>query len=386
MLYSQKRVFAGACLGILIFGMGITTLGSVKQDLMQRFSLSEIGAGTLFSILPLGILTGSLLFGPAADKYGFKYILSGCCLSMFLGFEGMAFASSWWLLRICVFLFGLGGGAMNGASSALVADLSGERKGANLSILGVFFGMGALGMPLVLAALVNRIAYDVIIAAVGALSLAVCLFYLCIRFPAAKLGAGFPIKQVVALIKDPVLLLIAFFLFCQSSLESLVNNWSTSYLIGAKGFADNQALFALSLSVAGMTVMRLLLGSLLKNRSGAALWKIAFILLLSGWALTVLPAGYLMNVLGLIFIGAGLAGGFPLMLGLVADRFSQLSATAFSVVLVVALAGNMLVNYLMGVVVQRSGIQNWSPAIIIEWVVMAMLCVAIVRKTGKQPA
>jgi len=380
MLYAQKKVFVGACLGILIFGLGITTLGSVKQDLMLRFSLSEIGAGTLFSILPLGILVGSLIFGPAADKYGFKYILSGCCFSMFLGFEGIAMASSWWLLRASVFMFGLGGGAMNGASSALVADLSIQKKGANLSILGVFFGIGALGMPLVLGTLVQWFSYSTIIAAVGWLSFAIGIFYLSIKFPAAKLGNGFPLRQVLSLVKDPVLLLIAFFLFCQSSLESLVNNWSTSYLTEAKGFQVKKALFALSLSVAGMTAMRLLLGSVLKQLAQRSLWKISFVLLLLGWGLSVWPVDSLSNVAGLVLIGAGLAGGFPLMLGLVADRFSQLSATAFSVVLVVALAGNMLVNFLMGIVVERSGIHNWSLAIIIEWVVMAILCFCILQK------
>ena len=384
MLNAQRSVFVGACPGILIFGLGITTLGSVKQDLVLRFALSEIGAGTLFSILPLGILAGSLLFGPAADKYGFKHILSGCCFSMFLGFEGIAFASSWWLLKASVFMFGLGGGAMNGASSALVADLSREKKGANLSILGVFFGIGALGMPLILGVLMPWVSYEVIVAAVGGLSLVVGVFYLVIRFPAAKLGAGFPIREVVSLLKDPVLLLIALFLFCQSSLESLVNNWATSFLIGAKGFTDNKALFALSLSVAGMTAMRLLLGSLLKNLTQRTLWIVAFILLLSGWGLSVLTSEYGLCILGLILVGAGLAGGFPLMLGLVAERFSQLSATAFSFVLVVALAGNMLVNYLMGIVVQQSGIAHWGLAVLLEWVVMAVLCFIILSKTGKQ--
>jgi MFS family permease len=384
MLNAQRSVFVGACLGILIFGLGITTLGSVKQDLVLRFALSEIGAGTLFSILPLGILAGSLLFGPAADKYGFKHILSGCCFSMFLGFEGIAFASSWWLLKASVFMFGLGGGAMNGASSALVADLSREKKGANLSILGVFFGIGALGMPLILGVLMHWVSYEVIVAAVGGLSLVIGVFYLVIRFPAAKLGAGFPIREVVSLLKDPVLLLIALFLFCQSSLESLVNNWATSFLIGAKGFTDNKALFALSLSVAGMTAMRLLLGSLLKNLTQRTLWIVAFILLLSGWGLSVLTSEYGLCILGLILVGAGLAGGFPLMLGLVAERFSQLSATAFSFVLVVALAGNMLVNYLMGIVVQQSGIAHWGLAVLLEWVVMAVLCFIILSKTGKQ--
>ena len=376
----KKLIFWGACIGILLFGVGITTLGSVKQDLMVRFQLDEIGAGTLFSVVPLGILMGSLLFGPASDRYGYKYILAGCCFCMFLGFEGLAYAPSWTLIWVSIFLFGLGGGAINGATSALVADLSKEKKGANLSILGVFFGLGALGMPLVLAALEKIISYVNILMVIGFFSFAVAVFYLCIRFPMAKLNNGFPKGEVKKILQDPVLILIAFFLFCQSSLEALVNNWTTSYLTDVKSFTIKNALLSLSFSVAGMTVMRLLLGSLLKNLSFKSLWVISFAFLALG--LGGLRFGYNQTVIffALMVLGGGLAAGFPLMLGLLAERFSHLSATAFSVVLVIALTGNTIVNYLMGIVAEHSGVSNLTYAIGLEWIVMVVLFVLLFYK------
>ena len=54
---------------------------------------------------------------------------------------------------MCMFFIGFGGGIINGGTNALVADISAENKGANLSLLGVFFGIGALGMPLLLGVL-----------------------------------------------------------------------------------------------------------------------------------------------------------------------------------------------------------------------------------------
>ena len=148
-MYKKRVVFWAACAGMLLFGICLITLGSVAADLREKLQLDEISAGTLFSILPLGILTGSLLFGPIADKYGYRILLSVSCLFMFAGFEGIAYAPSTNLLKICIFLFGIGGGAINGSTNALVADISDKDKGANLSLLGVFFGIGALGMPLI---------------------------------------------------------------------------------------------------------------------------------------------------------------------------------------------------------------------------------------------
>ena len=110
-MYKRRLVFWSACIGMLFFGMGLITLGSVVPGLKEKYQLDEISSGTLFSILPFGILVGSLLFGPFCDKYGYKILLALSCFWMFVGFEGIAYAPSHILLKVCIFLFGLGGGS-----------------------------------------------------------------------------------------------------------------------------------------------------------------------------------------------------------------------------------------------------------------------------------
>ena len=74
-MLNKKLIFWAACFGILLFGIGLITLGSIAPDLKTKFSLDDVSAGTLFSILPIGILTGSLIFGPVCDRYEYKIIL-----------------------------------------------------------------------------------------------------------------------------------------------------------------------------------------------------------------------------------------------------------------------------------------------------------------------
>ena len=131
-------VFTAACAGMFLFGITLITLGSVATDLRSKFQLSGTDAGTLFSILPFGILTGSLIFGPVCDRYGYKYLIILACIGMFAGFEGIAYGDSLRLLKICIYIFGLGGGIINGATNAVISDISPEHKGADLSLLGVF--------------------------------------------------------------------------------------------------------------------------------------------------------------------------------------------------------------------------------------------------------
>jgi MFS family permease len=382
-MYKKRLVFWAACIGILLFGMSLITLGSVVPHLKEKFQLDEISAGGLFSILPFGILIGSLVFGPFCDKYGYKILLSLACIFMFAGFEGIAYAPSHTLLKVCIFLIGLGGGAVNGATSALVSDISEKDKGANLSLLGVFFGIGALGMPFLLGILEHSFNFQDILATVGVITFLMGLFYLLIKFPAPKQAQGFPIAQSISLVKDGVLMLIAFFLFFQSSFEAIINNWTTTYLTDQFSIQPNKALYALSLFVVGMAGMRLLLGSVFRNTDVKKLWIAAFALIGLGLIFLAVGKSFYPSVTGLILLGAGLAGGFPLMLGFVGDRYKALSGTAFSLVLVIALSGNMIINYSMGVIAQTYGIRHLISVASIEWIVMIFLCYLILKKIKK---
>jgi MFS transporter, FHS family, glucose/mannose:H+ symporter len=378
-MYRKKLVFWSACTGMLLFGISLITLGSVAPDLKEKLGLTEIASGTLFSILPLGILAGSLIFGPVVDRYGYKILMWISCLLLALGFEGIAWSQDTGLLRIFIFIVGISGGTINGATNALVSDISEHDKGANLSLLGVFFGIGALGMPLVLGILRDVFSFEVIVAAVGFISFAASFLFILIRYPLPKQGGGVPLQEVRALFKDPVLLLIAFFLFFQSSFEGIINNWTTSYLTGRHSAEPSQALYGLSLFVAGMVIMRLLTGTLLRNVRIKRLLGASFTMILFG--LILLSTGSLLMpaLMGLMVLGAGLACGFPVMLGFVGERYRELSGTAFSFVLVVGLLGNISVNYCMGVISQNYGIGHLTTVAFGETLSLAVLCFIILR-------
>jgi len=362
---------------MLLFGVGLIMLGSVLPDLRVRHSLDAMEAGALFSILPIGIIGGSLLFGPVCDRYGYRTLLAISALLMFAGFEGLAFTHTSWILTASVFLFGLGGGAINGATNAVVADISTTGKGADLSILGVFFGIGALGMPLLLSLLKKTVEFQYIIAVTGLLALAAAALFSTVRFPAAKQAEGISMKQVGSLFSDITLLLVAFFLFFQSAFEGLINNWTTTYLIEKMAAPQEAALIGLSAYVAGMTVMRLLIGSVLRKLPERQLLYISFSITLAALLLFSLSHSVVPAAAGLFLLGSGLAAGFPTMLGIVGNRYPDLSGTAFSFVLVIALLGNMLVNYTMGIVAEGYGIENLTTFTFAELVILVIIATVI---------
>lgn len=378
-MYKRSQVFASACIALFLFGMTLITLGSILPSLTTKFESHGLNKGILVSILPIGILAGSLIFGPLVDRYGYKLLLIISVLISALSFEGLAFTDSVSLLYVCIFFTGFGGGIINGGTSALVADISAENKGANLSLLGVFFGIGALGMPLLLGILSKYFQYTSILAAVGLFMLLPVVFFLFISFPAPKQAQGFPIKEGVKLLKEPALLLTGFFLFFQSGVEALSNNWTTTYLQHKLEITNEEALYALSFSVVGLTVVRLLLGSLLRKISSFTVMVTSMLLVIAGSLVLINTGTYSVAFTALIISGAGLAAGFPVILGYVGQLYAQLSGTAFSIALVIALTGNTIISYLFGFIADKYSI-NYLPLLIIACIICMLILLFLIKQ------
>lgn len=381
-MFNKRVVFWSACAGMLLFGICIITLGSVVADLRLKLDLDEISAGTLFTILPIGIIAGSLLFGPIADRNGYKLLLAVSAIIMAAGFFGIAYTASEFFLKIFILLIGLGGGAINGATNALVSDISETGKGANISLLGVFYGVGALGMPLILALLRNIMNFEIIVASVGMLTLLTAIFYFIIKFPPPKQIKRVPLSETIKLVKNKMLLLIAFFLFFQSGYEGIINNWTTTYMTSNLAVEQSSALYALTLFVAGLVAMRLLIGSLFRSFTPAKLLVISFGLTIAGLLILKLSHSYSLSVSGLVLLGAGLAGGFPIMLGIAGNLFADLSGTAFSILFFIALTGNTVINFLMGLVAQHFGVTHLITFALAETIIMIFIAVLIIKRTG----
>jgi FHS family glucose/mannose:H+ symporter-like MFS transporter len=208
-MYNRSQVFAAACAGLFVFGMTLVTLGSILPGLKTNFPGDALNTGLLAALLPLGIMGGSLVFGPIVDRYGYKLLL---ILSVFvsgIALGGLALTNSAPVIYLCIFLIGFGGGIINGGTSALVADISTKNKGASLSLFGVFYGIGALGMPLLLGLLAKRYEYNTILGVVSVFLLFPIVYYLLIKFPSPKHTQGFPLKQGIKLLKEKALLAIA---------------------------------------------------------------------------------------------------------------------------------------------------------------------------------
>ncbi|MFA6359801.1 MAG: MFS transporter [Dysgonamonadaceae bacterium] len=381
---SKTIAFISVFAGILLFGVSMVMIGSVLPLLKARLALNDLEAGGLFSILPFGLLIGSIFFGPLGDKYGYRWVLATASIFLAIGFIGIAHAQILTILRVCIFLFGVGGGVINGATSALISDLSSDdKKIANLNLLGVFFGLGAFGMPIVLS-MISESSYVAAMNIVAATSVLIAILFLLISYPITVQKENVSFKLIPLFLKNKLFLIICFFLFFQSAFEAIINNWSVSYFTQHLQVSQNQALIALSFSVLGLTLMRILTGGIFRNISTKNLIRLAFLFLSTGVICLFIqtPSSIYINIFGLFLIGAGLSPGFPVMLGLTGNMYKEISGTAFSFVMLIALTGNIIINYITGVLVQNYSISILVYVILTEIIIMMGLY-SLIRKDIK---
>jgi len=376
----KKLAFIAAYSGIFIFGICAVSVGLILPDVVTKYSINEIEAGVVASLLPFGILAGSFFFGPVVDRYGYKYLLIFSVLAVMLALEGIAFSKSLFIIKSSVFIIGFGGGILNGSTSALVSDISDGNRGANLSVLGVFFGIGAFGMPLLIGLLSKIFLGNEIIAFIGYVLFIPVVYFFFISFPKPKMARQFPLKEFLQMTKDPVIILIGVFLFFQSGVEGISNSWTTTYLRDVVVTEKEQALFALSALVLSLTLTRIVLGYILRKISPAIIQYISVCLAAAGAFVLMFFSTYGLTMLGLVILGAGLASGFPVLLGYVGELYKEMSGIAFSFVMVIALIGNMIINYLMGVIAQVGGMKHFPSLLFYCFIIMLIIFYFVAKK------
>ena len=381
---NTTAVFIAACVGMCFFGISMIALGAVLPALGAKFDLSPAQTTGIVTLLPAGIMAGSIVFGPIIDRFGHKMLLIASCILVLCGVLGLAFADNAAWLRWAAFAIGLGGGILNGETNALVAEIyDGNLRQARLSLLGVFYGLGALTIPLLLNWLAELYTFEQILTGIAAVMLAGIIYCITVGFPSPKQPQGLPLRDMARVITSPVLLLLGFVLFFQSGIESVTNNWTTTYLISA-GAGEATALQSLTAMLIGLTAARLIQSWMFSYVSPVRVMTVSLFLTALGFAglyAFTAPAGIYASM---AIVGAGLASTFPVIFGILGERFAALSGTAMSVALFIALCGQTAMNFGIGRASATEGGLSAFPLAMIA-AIAAMLILFYIYKSKNNP-
>jgi MFS family permease len=122
--------------------MMVATLGIALPEVRQSFSLSEIEAGSLFSVLMIVAAMTSGAAGRLADKTGRKTVLISGLSLLALGFGGAGISGNHLPFFLFLGLAGLGYGFTPPSLYAIMSDLLPDRRGLGASLVSVTYGIG----------------------------------------------------------------------------------------------------------------------------------------------------------------------------------------------------------------------------------------------------
>lgn len=376
--YSKTSVFVSACAGMAFFGIAMLSLAPI----LGRLNSFVEGANSLPSTMSLGILLGTIVFGPVVDRFGYKGLLVSSSVLALAGLQGLANFREIGMLHISIFCLGLGGGILNGETNALVSDIyDDDKRGGRLGLLGAFYCVGAL-----LWTLLNYFIADFTIPlnAVSVVMTAFILFFLIIRFPAAKPSENISFRKSVGLLRYPALLLFAIVLFFESGFEGSQGNFTVSYLCDRGGMSMASATLAMTWFTVGMLAGRLPLGAILGKLGALATLYSYLAAALAGVLLLLLGTGSTaFAYISMILIGFGVGATYPVVLNYIGGAFRELSGTAISIALFIGLLGQYTFNKVTGAAFD-AGHQTFLPVLLAAAVLCMMVIVPLSVKVSSR--
>ena len=138
----------------LMPSMMVATLGIALPEIRQSFSLSEVQAGSLFSVMMIIAALTSGIAGRLADRIGRKTVLITGLSLLAVGFSAAGFSANRILFFCLLGVTGIGYGFTPPSLYAIMSDLLPHRRGFGASLVSVTYGIGgAIG-----AVLASRVA------------------------------------------------------------------------------------------------------------------------------------------------------------------------------------------------------------------------------------
>lgn len=312
--------------------------------------------GNLFLLLYFGIFISSLVVGPLIDYVGNKANLFVSSALVSAAMVWFALAHSFASAAMAAVLLGLGGGGLNTCTNVLVSDVYGDKRGPMLNLLGIFFGIGAICVPLLAASIEGHFTIPQLFLSCAILA-ALCAFgYALLAFPPAKATQAFSLREIAGVAKYEGVLLLAFILFLESGNEACIGGWTLTF-VNTIGYSARTATLVLASYWAALMVSRVLAARMLQGIGKSQLVLIIAVISFFGCAVLLATRSLMFLFAGTALIGLSYGPIFPTTLAIAGDRHSARAGTVFGLLFSIALIGGMLFPWSVGQVSQRLSVR-----------------------------
>ena len=359
--YGLAVSYAGMmCLAIAInlLPVLLTTLGA---DLGGEKGLTLEQLGRLASITFAGLVTGVLLTGPLADRWGVRSFTILGNVSIALGLALFGLAPGYAALCLAAFVMGLGAGILDTVLSPIVCALQPDRRTTAMNWLHSFYSTGAV-LTVLAGSLALRLEFGWRVLALGLtiMPVLVAVAFAFMRMP--KLVAdGADRLRLRRLVFRPYFQVALAAIFLGGATEAGIVQWLPTYSEKALGYSKWTSGMALLFFSLAMAVGRIAVGI-----AGRRLDPFRLLAGCCAGSAALLAVGCFAPWPA-VALGACMAAGvavsclWPSTLGVAADYFPLGGAAMFGLLAACGNVGGVFMPWMVGVAADRTSMR-WGLA------------------------
>ena len=355
---------AFVALGLTTASMGPTLLGLAAQTGSTVAAISF-----LFTARSFGYMLGSFGGGRVLDRLPVHQTIALAVLLIALSLAAIPFVPLLWLLILVVFVIGLTEAIVDVGANTLIVWVHRERVAPYMNGLHLFFAVGGLISPLLIAQAIQvtgdfRAGYFLL--AVLVLPIAVLFFPLPNPQPLvthAERARARPDYLLVAL--------VALFLFLVAGAEISYAGWISTYVVKMNLADEATAAYVTAAFWGAFMVGRLASIPLAARLRPRVIILVDLLLAAAGIGILIaLPTSWLALWSGTFLFGLGIASAFPTILTF-AGRHMTITASVTGLFFAGASSGNLMMPTFIGQLFERV-----SPVSLL-WVIGTMCILAL---------
>jgi MFS transporter, FHS family, glucose/mannose:H+ symporter len=317
-------------------------------------------AGGYFLSLVLGLLLSVGAAHLLLAKRGLKFLLIlasalACGAFLFLAISSPPAPAAWRLAGVLG--IGFSAGLLNAGVFHAISPIYQHDRAATVNLAGLLFGLGSLVTALLVAG--TYFVYTVpsiliLFAVVPGLYAIVCTNA---GLPEHAATQTLPVAQVLRDFKNPGAVLFSLLLFFQFGNEWSIAGWLPLFLIRRLGISPADSLLLLALYWGALLVGRLVSQLVMKNVNRAWLLIGSVVSALMGTIVLASTNNLFGAIMGVLFVGAGYASIYPLVVEKIARRFPYYHPGFYNGLFSLAMTGGFLAPWLLGYFAEAWGIQ-----------------------------
>lgn len=349
---------------LVLSGMGVAILGSIKLQLARELNIDEARMGGLvslfgFTMMPIILLAGFLtdLLDPEQLMFGRQVGLIAGSAVFAASLIILAWARSYAMALTAVLCLSGGWSLLVNVGNVLTPlAFPGQSLAFSTNLANVFFGLGAFLTPLATSLLVRSFSLKRALMLLAFLALIPGVLGFLVDFTELRLGQA-SARGTMRLLDEPYLWLLGLALFFYGPLEASMGAWATTYLT-EKGYKESAAANWLSVFWLAYMTSRLIAAFTVPPGFEATL-----VLILAVASVMVLAdmvaSGRGMAALSVLFAGLVFGPIFPTLMALLLGHFDPaVQGRAVGIFFAIGGIGWTGIPILIGAYARRTSVQK----------------------------